>query len=111
MGHPLTCEAAILQVLTRGDAYGLEIIERLSPDGVDTTLSSIFSQGTVYPCLRKMERQGLLESWEEHVAAKERGGRPRKYYRLTAKGLAKAEANAAAISALYGLQLTPEEAT
>ena len=68
--------AMILQSLHAGCIYGFSIMER-------TGLPS----GTVYPELRRLERDALIRSeWEkESVALKEL--RPaRKYYKLTASG-------------------------
>jgi DNA-binding PadR family transcriptional regulator len=53
-------------------------------------ISPNFDVGTLYPTLRSMEREGLLESREDYdigaKALEERGNRPRVMYRLTAKG-------------------------
>lgn len=40
-----------------------------------------FKEGTLYPTLHGMQRQGLVESYKEEV-----NGRKRNYYRLTDKG-------------------------
>ena len=40
------------------------------------------TEGTVYPLLRRLQREGKIEaSWQESAA-----GPPRKYYRLTPQG-------------------------
>ncbi len=55
--------------------YGYALIERLSQQGLD------IDQGTLYPLLRRLEEQGLLESeWKLEEA------RPRRYYRLSENG-------------------------
>jgi PadR family transcriptional regulator PadR len=41
--------------------------------------------GQVYPALRALERNGLVESYPGETAP-ERAGRPRIYYRLTGAG-------------------------
>lgn len=76
MGHLTYTSLAILQALTDGCPYGMQVMDR-------TGLPS----GTVYPALRRMEKQGWVRcDWEEDGEAK-RAGRPRrKYYRLTAEG-------------------------
>lgn len=73
---------ALLQSLTFGDGYGLELIKRLKER---TAGKVVLGQGSTYPALRSLEREGLAESYEGEPLA-ERGGRPRVYYRLTEKG-------------------------
>jgi PadR family transcriptional regulator, regulatory protein PadR len=83
MGNPsLTARGALLLGLLRGPAYGLELLKRLEKltDG-----RVKLQQAAVYPTLRSMEEEGLLRSWEGDPIP-ERGGRPRRYYELTAKG-------------------------
>lgn len=61
-------------LLMMGDAYGLELIDRLD--------LGWFSRLRLYPTLRELERKGLVTSYESgdaHVLAT-RGGRPRRYY-------------------------------
>jgi PadR family transcriptional regulator, regulatory protein PadR len=79
---PLDVKAAPLQALMQGNSYGLELIDRVE----NTTKGSVvLLKGRVYPALRELESQGLLESYEGERPA-ERGGRPRVYYKLTAEG-------------------------
>ncbi|MBN1991833.1 MAG: PadR family transcriptional regulator [Anaerolineae bacterium] len=40
-----------------------------------------FAEGTLYPTLHNMEKQGFIEAFEQ-----EEKGRPRRYYHLTARG-------------------------
>ncbi len=57
--------------------YGYNLIQRLTDQGLD------IEEGTLYPLLRRLEKQGLLESeWEVGEA------RPRKYYRISPLGRA-----------------------
>ena len=43
--------------------------------------------GTVYPILRRLDREGLLEStWEKHAEAQKEQRPPRRYYEITAAG-------------------------
>ena len=42
--------------------------------------------GAIYTCLERLERKGFVESWLGDPTAA-RGGRAKRYYRLTAKGL------------------------
>jgi len=66
--------ALILQTISQGYRYGFDIMDV-------TGLPS----GTVYPALRRLERDGLLQSkWEAEVLAQERPAR--KYYRVTRLG-------------------------
>jgi PadR family transcriptional regulator PadR len=82
MEPPLTAKAALLQALVSGDGFGLELIERVKER---TNGEIALHQGSVYPALRALEREGLVESYEGEIVP-ERGGRPRRYYYLTAEG-------------------------
>jgi PadR family transcriptional regulator PadR len=75
-------KSALLQALIQGDSYGLEIIERVAKM---TQGKLKLKQGRVYPVLRAMESGGLVESYDGDPLP-ERGGRPRRYYRITADG-------------------------
>jgi DNA-binding PadR family transcriptional regulator len=55
--------------------YGYALIEEFSSRGLE------IDQGTLYPLLRRLEDQGLLES-EWNVE----GPRPRRYYQISSKG-------------------------
>ena len=87
----LDTTTALLQALLEGDSFGLEIIERVN----SATKGKIkLHQGRVYPALRQLENDGLLEGyWGDPMP--ERGGRPRRYYSLTAEGRRVAKADAA----------------
>jgi DNA-binding PadR family transcriptional regulator len=68
--------AIILQALEAGYVYGFSVMET-------TGLPS----GTVYPALRRLERDGLIRSYWESQAVADAGQRPpRKYYRITRSG-------------------------
>lgn len=68
--------AMILQAIYAGRIYGFSVME-------ETGLPS----GTVYPALRRLERDGLIRSEWESAAAAEAGQRPpRKYYQITRSG-------------------------
>lgn len=82
MDAAVSAKAALLQALVRGDGYGLDLIERVKNQ---TNGKFVLGQGSVYPALRELEREGLLESYEGEPTP-ERGGRPRRYYRLNALG-------------------------
>ncbi len=67
----------VLAVLSQMDTarYGYSLIQRLSEKGLD------IEEGTLYPLLRRLEKQGLLESeWEVGES------RPRKYYKISPMG-------------------------
>lgn len=69
-------EFCILAVLSDGDAYPSEIIERMK----DSRLLVV--EGTLYPLLTRLKNDGLLSyRWEESSS-----GPPRKYYKLTPIG-------------------------
>ena len=68
----------ILEALSRGPSHGYEIasnIKRRSSGVLD------FKEGTLYPALNTLERDGLVSSNSELE-----GGRTRRYYTLTDKG-------------------------
>jgi PadR family transcriptional regulator PadR len=83
MDVPVTAKAALLQALVRGPGYGLDLIERVKKQ---TNGKLVLGQGSVYPALRELERERLLETYEGEPLP-ERGGRPRRYYRLNALGV------------------------
>ncbi|WP_437907024.1 PadR family transcriptional regulator [Sorangium sp. So ce327] len=78
----MTAKAALLQALISGPGYGLDLIERVKKH---TSGRLVLGQGSVYPALRELEREGLLDSYEGEPIP-ERGGRPRRYYKLNAIG-------------------------
>jgi PadR family transcriptional regulator PadR len=82
MDAAVSAKAALLQALVRGPGYGLDLIERVKKQ---THGKFVLGQGSVYPALRELEREGLLESYEGEPLP-ERGGRPRRYYKLNALG-------------------------
>ena len=74
--------ALILQAISSGHVYGFGVMEM-------TGLPS----GTVYPALRRLERDGLIRSqWERQSIADAELRPPRKYYKLTRAGTATLEA-------------------
>src|SRR6201996_4634401 len=75
--------AMILQAIHAGYRYGFSIMEM-------TGLPS----GTVYPAMRRLERDDLIRShWERQTIADAEQRPPRKYYKLTAAGTASLEAS------------------
>jgi PadR family transcriptional regulator PadR len=68
--------AMILAAIGAGDGYGFSVMEM-------TGLPS----GTVYPALRRLERDGLIRSqWERQSIADREQRPPRKYYKITRQG-------------------------
>lgn len=69
----------VLSILRGGESYGYEILQRV------TMLSNgrvQWSDGMLYPVLRRLEKEGLIEGeWRTMES-----GRRRKYYRLSEKG-------------------------
>ncbi len=99
MDAPISAKAALLQALVRGESFGLELIERVR----DRTKGRlVLGQGSVYPALRELEREGLVESYDGDPLP-ERGGRPRRYYRLTAAGARAALDQRDTVVDLFGL--------
>ena len=72
----------LLAVLRVGDeAYGVPIACELE----ETTGRAVLL-GSVYAALERLEAKGLVASWLGE-STPERGGRAKKYFKLTAKGL------------------------
>ena len=70
----------VLSVISKTDMYGYQIIKTL-----EVMSENVFSlnEGTLYPILHSLEKEGSLESyWCEAE------GRKRKYYKITESGLA-----------------------
>jgi DNA-binding PadR family transcriptional regulator len=69
----------VLAVLSLMDSasYGYSLIQQLGALGLD------IEEGTLYPLLRRLEKQGFLQSeWDTSES------RPRKYYRISDAGRA-----------------------
>ena len=74
--------AMILQAIHAGHIYGFSVMQM-------TGLPS----GTVYPAMRRLERDALIVSkWEQQSIADAEQRPPRKYYRLTRTGRVTLEA-------------------
>jgi PadR family transcriptional regulator, regulatory protein PadR len=72
-------EYCVLGLLRDGPRCGIELLGKLAATGVLAT-----SQGTVYPLLSRLRRDGLVAtSWRESPT-----GPPRRYYELTETGAA-----------------------
>ncbi len=71
-------EFLVLKIVSADKVYVADMLTRLA----DTDFAT--QEGTLYPLLSRMRRDGLLDyEWQESDA-----GPPRKYYRLTPAGRA-----------------------
>ena len=70
-------ELCVLALLARGESYAYQIASTLAA-------SVGMGEGTIYPLMRRMQDDDLVES----RLAESSSGPPRKYYRLTAAGRA-----------------------
>ena len=77
-----TLQYCVLALLAEEERYGFDLVRALAEaDGMVT------SEGTIYPLLSRLRRDGLVEStWQESQS-----GPPRRYYRLTESGRAALE--------------------
>ena len=72
-----TLKGCVLKVISNRETYGYEISQRLLEHGFEG-----ISEGTVYPLLLRMEKNGLIEA--EYKASVL--GPKRKYFSITEKG-------------------------
>lgn len=70
-----TLELCALSVMSRGDCYGYELVNRISK-------CMEITEGTIYPLMKRLKDSGLIDSYI--VESSE--GPPRKYYKLTEAG-------------------------
>lgn len=70
-------ELCVLVLLEKQDLYGYELIKRI-------TEKIEISEGSIYPILRRILKQGLCTSYLQESTE----GPSRKYYQLTAEGKA-----------------------
>ncbi len=70
-------DGCLLAIIQGKECYGYEMAERLSEYGFCAV-----SEGTIYPLLMRMQREGLVTSVRKNSTA----GPKRKYYSLTEKG-------------------------
>ena len=77
---------AVMQLLADDEMYGYQIVESLAARS-----AGVFElgQSTLYPMLYNLEAKGIVKSREK----KGDNGRTRRYYRLTAKGQKKLDAD------------------
>lgn len=72
-------DMCLLAVISEEPSYGYEMVRKLSERGLE-----LVSEGTVYPLLSRLQRQGLIEGYL--VESSE--GPARKYYRIADDGRA-----------------------
>ena len=74
-----TTSTLILKVISEKDMYGYQIIQEIRARS-----NNVFNlnEGTLYPILHTLEKEGLLESYRRDTES----GRDRKYYRITLLG-------------------------
>ena len=68
----------ILQLLSGGPSHGYQIAKQIKHQS-EGVLD--FKEGTLYPTLHNLEKQGLLEAYTQ-----EENSRTRRYYRITESG-------------------------
>lgn len=68
----------LLHLLAERESYGYEVVSRLRHEGIEVL------EGTVYPALARLEREGRLSS----RLVSSHSGPARKYYRPTPAGYA-----------------------
>ena len=71
-----SAELVVLATLAKGEAYGLQILDRANKAG------EIVSDGALYPLLTRLEKAGKIVARWDTVE----GSNPRKYYRLSEDG-------------------------
>ena len=71
----------VLSLLAGEDMYGYQMIMELARRS-DHTFE--MKEGTLYPVLHGLEREGLVEAYQQEAPT----GRMRKYYHLTRRGAA-----------------------
>ncbi|PYT19463.1 MAG: PadR family transcriptional regulator [Acidobacteria bacterium] len=100
-----TLDLLILKVVALGPVHGYAIAQRLQQVSRDVVQ---VPQGSLYPALHRLENRGFLAAdWKETGT-----GREAKFYRLTRKGRAQLETEAASwrrLSEAVGLILRMSE--
>ena len=76
-----TVEPIVLRLLSSQEMYGYEIV-KVVKQRTDGRFE--WKEGSLYPCLHRLEAEGMLKSvWREAPS-----GKARKYYRVTRRGRA-----------------------
>lgn len=69
-------ELCVLSLVAKKERYGYELVEEISR-------SFEISEGSIYPLLRRLAKDGMFTTY----LLESNEGPPRKYYKLTSKGL------------------------
>lgn len=69
----------VLSLLSESDKYGYQMISDLA---LRSEQVFEFKEGTLYPVLHALEKEGALRSYEKEAPS----GRTRRYYSITGKG-------------------------
>lgn len=92
-------EIVLLAIAGLGErAYGVPIRQRIEEAGRKTSV------GALYVTFERLETKGLIESWEGE-ATPQRGGRAKKYFRVTGAGYDALRQSEVTRSRVRGLQL------
>jgi PadR family transcriptional regulator, regulatory protein PadR len=100
-------QVVLTAVTTLGErrAYGLAVFEQVK----NISVRPVTSLGSIYTTLDRLEKKGMVSSWYADEST-DRGGRPRKYFRIEAAGQAalsdsrrQAEAIAVALATAEGI--------
>ncbi len=75
-----TIELILLKLLDKEDMYGYQLVASLEESGGELLK---IKEGTLYPVLYRLEDNDLIESYRSNP----KRGVPRKYYKLTEKGV------------------------
>jgi PadR family transcriptional regulator, regulatory protein PadR len=75
-------DMCLLSIIDEEPSYGYEMVRKLSDRGLD-----LVSDGTIYPLLSRLQRQGLIEGY----LVESSGGPARKYYRTAPEAAAALE--------------------
>ena len=85
----------VLKLLEHEEKYGYQLIGELCERSGGTVS---LKEGTLYPVLHSLERDGLVEAYQQEAPT----GRVRKYYHLTRRGEAALKKEAEAWKAYSG---------
>ena len=100
----LGVRTVLLLALSEGPEFGLELIARVEAQSRGRIR---LNRGGTYLALRKLEREGLVRGWMRPTGA---SGRPRRYYELTPRGIAKVEETREVLDRLLGSTRGPVRA-
>jgi PadR family transcriptional regulator PadR len=70
-------DMCLLALISEEPSYGYEMVRKLQERGL-----TLVSDGTIYPLLSRLQKQGLVEGYFEGSS----GGPQRKYYRIRPAG-------------------------